>query len=156
MKNMLPEEILNKTGKRVMDNTRKLCDLLKMHADAVIELNDTDQIMKEAQSAGNHGMIQYLESVQRQKLASLRDTVQNIRVRVKGRLLRSMIDNITLYEIKDYDERAGSVLLRLVFDPNGILIAQTNTNGNVIKNISGRWLEKHFFILPQDEEYEMR
>ena len=139
-----------------MDNTRKLCDLLKMHADAVIELNDTDQIMKEAQSAGNHGMIQYLESVQRQKLASLRDTVQNIRVRVKGRLLRSMIDNITLYEIKDYDERAGSVLLRLVFDPNGILIAQTNTNGNVIKNISGRWLEKHFFILPQDEEYEMR
>lgn len=43
-----------------------------------------------------------------------------------------------------------------MFDPNGILIAKENTNGRVLKNISGRWLEKHYCILPQAEEHEIR
>mmetsp|Transcript_21412 Transcript_21412/g.25124 ORF Transcript_21412/g.25124 Transcript_21412/m.25124 type:complete len:214 (-) Transcript_21412:806-1447(-) len=43
-----------------------------------------------------------------------------------------------------------------MFDPNGILIAKNNSNGRVIKSIAGRWLDKHYFILPQAEEYEVR
>lgn len=43
-----------------------------------------------------------------------------------------------------------------MFDPNGILIHKENTNSNVRKNIRGIWLEKHYFFLSQEEEYQLR
>lgn len=54
--------------------------------------------------------------------------VQQIRVRIKGRFVKPLkIDNI--YEIVDYDDKIGQVKLRLLKDPNGILICKNNTFG---------------------------
>lgn len=54
--------------------------------------------------------------------------VQQIRVRIKGRFVKPlMIENI--YEIVDYDDKIGQVKLRLLKDPNGILICKNNTFG---------------------------
>ena len=63
---------------------------------------------------------------------------------------------MTIYEISDYDDHQGQVKLRLLFDPNGILIAKNNTYGKVRKSIRGTWLDKHYFILPQEEELDVR
>ena len=54
----------------------------------------------------------------------------------------------SLYEVRDYNANSGLIELRLMFDPNGILLQKDNNNGRVLKNISGRWLEKHFCIVP--------
>jgi len=61
-----------------------------------------------------------------------------------------------IYEICDYNERTGQIKLRLMFDPNGILIAKDNTNRLARKDIRALWLEKHYLILPQDDEYQIR
>ena len=46
--------------------------------------------------------------------------------------------------------------LCLLFDPNGIMIRKDNVNGMSRKEIRGTMLDKHYFILPQDEEYAIR
>ena len=46
--------------------------------------------------------------------------------------------------------------LQLLFDPNGILIEKSNTYNKVVKEIRGTTLDKHYFILPQEEEYAIR
>ena len=139
-----------------MDNTRSLTDLLKQHASSVEDIKDMEQVAQEAEQAQNFGVLQYMQAQIAQKRSGLADLVQKIRVRVKGRLVRSNLAFETLYEIKDYNERTGQIMLRLMFDPNGILIAKHNTYGRVLRNIAGRWLDKHYFILPQAEEYEVR
>ena len=139
-----------------MDNTRSLADLLRQHASTVEDVKDMEQVAQEAESAGNFGVLQYLQAQIMQKRSSVTDLVQKIRVRVKGRLVRSNLAMEALYEIRDYKEQTGQVELRLMFDPNGILIAKDNSYGRVVKSIVGRWLDKHYFILPQAEEYEVR
>ena len=62
----------------------------------------------------------------------------------------------TIYEIEDYDESVGQVRLRLLKDPNGILISTTNTYGIVKKMIRATLLDLHYQIVPQKEEYEIR
>ena len=84
------------------------------------------------------------------------DLAMQIRVRVKGRLVRPLMAEDKVYEICDYNERTGQIQLRLMFDPNGILIAKDNTNRLVRKDIRALWLEKHYFILSQDDEYHVR
>ena len=66
-----------------------------------------------------------------------------------------MVEN-TIYEISDYNQDRGTVRLRLLFDPNGILIDKSNTYNKVLKEIRGTTLDKHYFILPQEEEYNIR
>ena len=46
--------------------------------------------------------------------------------------------------------------LRLLFDPNGILIAKNSTWDKVRKSIRGTWLDKHYFILSQADELDVR
>lgn len=81
--------------------------------------------------------------------------VQQIRVRIKGRFVKPlMIDNI--YEIVDYDDKIGQVKLRLLKDPNGILIRKNNTFGVAQKMIRATLLDKLYQLMPQKEEYAMR
>ena len=110
-----------------MDNTRSLCDLLKHHKNAAEEISDMQQIATEAEQGGNFGAFQYFQSQIEAKRASLRDMVYKIRVRVKGRLVRPTMVNQVIYEISDYNEETGQLELRRMFDPNGILLAKTNT-----------------------------
>lgn len=46
--------------------------------------------------------------------------------------------------------------LRLLFDPNGILLRRENMWEKVRRSIRGTWLDKHYLILPQDEELDVR
>ena len=156
IKKMLPKDVQLKQGTRVMQKTGKLTDLLKEHASSVEDIRDMEQVAQEADQAQNYGVLQYMQAQIAQKKSGLKDLVQKIRVRVKGRLVRSNLAFETLYEITDYNANTGQIMLRLMFDPNGILIAKNNTNGRVRRNIAGRWLDKHYFILPQAEEYEVR
>ena len=48
MKNVLPADITQKQGQRVMDKKKSVSELLKHHADAVEEIKDTEQISSEA------------------------------------------------------------------------------------------------------------
>ena len=86
----------------------------------------------------------------------LKDLVVQIRVRVKGRLVRPMMAEDKVYEICDYNEGTGQISIRLMFDPNGILIAKDNTNSLSRKEIRALWLEKHYLILNQEDEYQVR
>lgn len=90
------------------------------------------------------------------KVKSVQDLVQKIRVRVKCRLVRPIHSQQTIYEISDYDEQLGQVKLRLLFDPSGILIKKDNMWEKVRRSIRGTWLDKHYLILPQDEELDVR
>ena len=156
IKKMLPKDVQLKQGTRVMQKTGKLTDLLKEHASSVEDIRDMEQVAQEADQAQNYGVLQYMQAQIAQKRSGLKDLVQKIRVRVKGRLVRSNLAFETLYEISDYNANTGQIMLRLMFDPNGILIAKNNTSGRVRRSIAGRWLDKHYFILPQAEEYEVR
>ena len=40
MSKMLPKDILDKQGKRVMEDGASLCDLLRKHADTVADISD--------------------------------------------------------------------------------------------------------------------
>ena len=84
------------------------------------------------------------------------DIVQKIRVRVKGRLVRPLHSEDIVYEICDYDENRGNIKLRLLFDQNGIMIKKTNTREKVRRSIRGTWLDKHYIILEQEEELNIR
>lgn len=149
MKKVLPKDILAKQGKRVIDNSsEKLCELLKHHATVAQDCADLDAISCEVEQAGNMGALVHLRTQAEIKRAGLKDVVQKIRVRVKGRLVRPMMTETTLYEICDYDEKLGEVKLRRLFDQNGILLRKDNTNGTVRKSIRGVWLGKHYLILP--------
>jgi len=123
MSKVLPKDVLAKQGMRVMDNTKgSLCDLLKHHVAVAEECNDLETIAKEAEQAGNFGGLKHLMTQVEVMRAGLKDVVQKIRVRVKGRLVRPMMAESFIFEISDYDEARGEVKLRRLFDPNGILL----------------------------------
>lgn len=82
--------------------------------------------------------------------------VQKIRVRVKGRLVIPKVAESLVYEIRDYNEQTAQVALRLLFDPNGILLSKNNSYSKATKNVRATMIEKHYKILPQDEEYDLR
>ena len=50
MAKMLPKDILSKQGKRVMEDSGNLCDLLRKHADTVADINDLRDIINDASS----------------------------------------------------------------------------------------------------------
>ena len=59
---MLPKDIQQKQGTRVMDNTRSLTDLLKQHASSVEDIKDMEQVAQEAEQAQNFGVLQYMQA----------------------------------------------------------------------------------------------
>lgn len=157
MKKVLPKDILAKQGKRVIDNSSEnLCQLLKHHQEVAQDCADLEAIAREVELAGNFGALDYLRTQVEIKRAGLKDVNQKIRVRVKGRLVRPMMAEATIYEIFDFDEKQGTVILRRLFDQNGILLRKDNTQAKVRKSIRGVWLEKHYLIMAQEEEYAIR
>ena len=74
---------------------------------------------------------------------------------MKNRFVKPVMIN-TIYEIKDYDERSGQVQLRLLKDNKGILLQKDNTYGVSTKTIRATLLDKHYTLIPQKEENELR
>ena len=157
MNKMLPKDIVAKQGVRVIDNSAgMLCDLLKKHATTADEIQEIRALIEDYNKSNSFGQLGHLNSQIDIKLLSVQDIIQKIRVRVKGRLVRPLHSQDIIYEICDYDESRGTIKLRLIFDQNGIMIQKTNTRENVRRSIRGTWLEKHYKILEQEEELDIR
>ena len=153
---MLPAEIVQKQGQRVIDSSLNLVELLKTHYNEQMEINDLEIMIKEVANSQNFGQGEYYQTQIDMKRNGMKDVVQKIRVLCKGRLLRPAIDDEILYEIVDYSEKTSMVSLRRLTDPNGILLTKGNTWPSTRKQIRGMMLEKHYKILPQAEEYDTR
>ena len=157
MGKLLPKDILSKQGERVIDNSAgQLCDLLRRYATAAADIADIQALIEDLDRANHFGQHEHLQTQVEIKRRSVQDIAQKIRVRVKGRLVRPLHSQETIYEISDYDEKLGNIKLRLLFDPSGILIKKTNTREKVRRSIRGTWLDKHYIILEQEEELHVR
>ena len=135
MSKVLPKDVMKMQGQRVFQtkDNEPLVALMQRHKLAADEISDLNKLIEQASLVDDFMAVLQLTMMRDKIVKGIKESVNRINVHVKGRLFKQKgLKDPMLYQIETYDSSLGNVVMRRLYDPNGILIRHDNTNPKVL------------------------